>query len=261
MARIIPNDNSFIAFTTTAPGGSGGAHTVTTDLVDGATNLTGFVISLNASSQGNVVPTPALDSLFETSIIGTSTATFTADFYRDDASDTAWDTLTRGTTGYFLVSRYGGAGELNKPIADDIIEVWPVTIVSRTSAAMSNNTVQTFTVTGSVPVEPTEAVTVTAGTGVPGVPTNLTATAASATSIVLDWDAPVGSAVTSYKVYQSSTLGGSYTEVTSNIVKAGTTATVSSLTAATAYFFKVAAVNASGTGTQTAAKTATTPAS
>jgi titin len=126
---------------------------------------------------------------------------------------------------------------------------------------MSNNTVQTFTVTGSVPSEPTEAVTVTAGSGVPGLPTNLTATAASQTSIVLDWDAPVGSAVTSYNVYQSSTLGGTYTNVTSGIVKAGTTATVSSLTAATAYFFKVAAVNASGIGAQTAAKTATTPAS
>jgi hypothetical protein len=93
---------------------------------------------------------------------------------------------------------------------------------------------------------------------VPSIPLNLEATAESSTVIVLDWDAPATGSPTSYKVYQSSTLGGSYTEVTTNITKAGTTARLSSLTTATAYFFKVAAVNGSGTGSQTAAATATT---
>lgn len=156
MARIIPNKNTWVGFSLTVTSSTGAAQTVTagTDIA-GAVNLTGFLISINASSQGNVVPTPALDTLFETSIIGTSQATFTADFYRDSTADTAWTTLPRGTVGYFVVARFGTAGLA--PIAGKTVEIWPVQIVSRTSAAVSNNTVQTFTVTASVPVEPNEA--------------------------------------------------------------------------------------------------------
>lgn len=93
---------------------------------------------------------------------------------------------------------------------------------------------------------------------VPSVVLNLSATAKDDDVIVLDWDAPSTGSPTSYKVYQSATLGGSYTEVTTNIVKVGTTATVSSLTTATEYFYKVAAVNGSGTGAQSGAVSVTT---
>ena len=102
-----------------------------------------MIISLNASATGNTVPTPAFCSLFETSVPGTSTATFTADFYRDDdpgpTGDAAWKALTRGTKGYFIVSRFGGSSVNQMPIAGDDTEVWPVYIVSR---AMTNNGVE-----------------------------------------------------------------------------------------------------------------------
>ena len=156
MARIIPNKNTWVGFSTTVTSATPAAQTVTasTDIA-GAVNLTGFLISINASSQGNVVPTPSLDTLFETSIIGTSQATFTADFYRDSTADTAWTTLPRGTVGYFVVARFGTLGLA--PVAGKTVEIWPVQVVSRTSASVSNNTVQTFTVTASVPQEPNEA--------------------------------------------------------------------------------------------------------
>lgn len=93
---------------------------------------------------------------------------------------------------------------------------------------------------------------------VPSVVLNLSATAQDDDVIILDWDAPSTGSPTSYKVYQSSTLGGSYVEVTTNISKVGTTATVSSLTTATTYFYKVAAVNGSGTGSQSGAVSVTT---
>ncbi len=159
MARIIPNKNTWVGFSSTVTSATPAAQTVTaaTDIA-AAVNLTGFLISINASSQGNVVPTPSLDTLFETSIIGTSQATFTADFYRDSTADTAWTTLPRGTVGYFVVARFGTLGLA--PIAGKVVEIWPVQVVSRTSASVSNNTVQTFTVTGSVPQEPNEASTV-----------------------------------------------------------------------------------------------------
>lgn len=152
MARIIPNENSWIGFTPTVASVSA----PTAANLTAAVNLTPYVISINASSRGNTVPTPSFDSLFETSIAGTVQATFDADFYRDDTADLAWTTLPRATSGFFIISRFGGSGTDHKPIAADVVEVWPVLIVSRTMANMSNNTVLTFTASSSVPVEPVE---------------------------------------------------------------------------------------------------------
>jgi hypothetical protein len=156
MARIIPNENTWIGFTPAAI--TNQAPTVAQ--IAAAENLTGYCISLNASSRGNTVPTPAFDSLFETSTAGTSAATFDADFYRDDEDDKAWETLPRGTRGTFLIARFGGTGTDNLPIAGDEIEVWTVMVTSRTMANMSSNTVLTFTASCSVNIEPDEAYTV-----------------------------------------------------------------------------------------------------
>lgn len=160
MARIIPNENTWIGFAANGTIASIAAPTAAE--ITAATDLTPFVISLNASSRGNTVPTPSFDTLFETTTTGTSAATFDADFYRDDEDDDAWELLPRGTRGFFIISRFGGSGSDQKPIAADIVEVWPVAVTSRTMANMSNNTVQTFTVSCAVNIEPAEAATVAA---------------------------------------------------------------------------------------------------
>lgn len=160
MARLIPNENTWIGFA--AAGSITNIAAPTAANITAAIDLTPYVISLNASSRGNTVPTPAFDSLFETSTAGTSAATFDADFYRDDEDDEAWETLDRGTRGFFIISRFGGTGTDNKPIAADEVEVWPVMITSRTMANMSSNTVLTFTASCSVNIEPAEAATVSA---------------------------------------------------------------------------------------------------
>jgi hypothetical protein len=160
MARIIPNDNSYIAFATS--GGLVSAALVPTAAeITAATNLTAFTMSLTASTQGNVLPTPSFDTLFETSTVGTSSSSFSADFYRDNSADTAWTTLPRKTAGFMIISRFGGSGALRKPIAGDTVEVWPIIVVSRSMAGMSNNTIQTFTITCAVTKEPNEAAVVT----------------------------------------------------------------------------------------------------
>lgn len=160
MARIIPNEESWVGF---APLVADIAAPATSE-VTAAVNLTPYLISINASSQGNIVPTPSIDTLFETSIAGTVQASFSADFYRDDkdGNDLAWDTLPRATAGYFLISRFGGSGTEHDPISGDTVEVWPILVVSRTMSNMSNNTVMTFTMTASVPQEPNEAAVVAA---------------------------------------------------------------------------------------------------
>ena len=158
MTRLIPNENTWVGFAATVA--SKAAPTVAN--ITAAVDVTPLLISLNASSRGNTVPTPSLDTLFETSISGTVQATFDADFYRDDDDDLAWETLPRATEGFFIISRFGGSGTDQKPIAGDTVEVWPVSVTSRTMANMSNNTVQTFTVSCAVNIEPAEDATVAA---------------------------------------------------------------------------------------------------
>lgn len=160
MAKLIANENCWVGFTTAPLTGAGATLVATEAQVAAATPLTGLLISINASSQGNTVPTPALDSLFETSISGTVQASFTADFYRDDTADTAWTALPRAASGFFFISRYGGTGTDNIPEIGDDVEIWPVVVTSRTPSQLTSNTAQTFTVTCSVPVEPNEACTI-----------------------------------------------------------------------------------------------------
>jgi hypothetical protein len=153
MARIIPNENTWIGFT---PAAVANIEAPTAAVIAAAVNLTGHCISLNASARGNTVPTPSFDSLFETSTAGTSAATFDADFYRDDEDDLAWETLLRGTRGYFIIARFGGSGAENLPISGDDVEIWPVMVTSRTMANMASNTVLTFTASCAVMEEPAE---------------------------------------------------------------------------------------------------------
>jgi hypothetical protein len=283
MARIIPNNNTWIGFIPVTSFGSAIAGyptswnsslsqpSITTTELDTAYDITPFVISLTAQSTGNTVPTPTLDSLFEGNIAGTVNASFTMDLYRDDASytdantsttatDFAWTKLPRGQKGYVIVSRYGGTGTNQEPVATGLVELWPVVVTARTAGAVTSNTVQTFTITAAVPFEPAEAATVTSSTSAPSIPqnvvgqqggvatnpsTNLTF-AASGNSLVLDWDAVTGA--TSYKVFYSTntSLTGS-TAVTTNITFSGTSATIASagLSASTRYYY-VTASNSNG---------------
>ncbi len=159
MARLIPNESTWVGFATTI---------AATDLeptaaeVAAADVVTPLLISLNASSTGNTVPTPSFDTLFETSVPGTVSAQFSADFYRDDADDVAWDAFPRGTTGFMIISRFGGSGTDNLPIAADEVEVWPITVTSRTMQNMASNQVLMFSLTCSIPEEPNEAAIVAA---------------------------------------------------------------------------------------------------
>lgn len=157
MARIIPNEQTYLGFLPTVASLAAPTAAEITAGVD----LTKYLISLNAASQGNTVPTPDLSTLFETSIPGTVQASFSADFYRDDDDDLAWETLPRRTSGVFIVQRFGATPGV-APVAAAPVECWPVVIVSRTASNVSSNTAQTFTVTCSVPEEPVEDAVVAA---------------------------------------------------------------------------------------------------
>lgn len=82
---------------------------------------------------------------------------------------------------------------------------------------------------------------------VPAVPTGLSSSAITQTSATLTWTATSGA--TSYKVYRGETV---YAISTTN------TASITGLTADTAYFFRVSAVNAGGEGNKSTALSLTT---
>ncbi|MFJ6051395.1 chitinase [Streptomyces sp. NPDC092307] len=86
------------------------------------------------------------------------------------------------------------------------------------------------------------------GPQLPAAPTGLSASATSSTSVALTWSAVPGA--TSYTVHRD---GAAPLSVTS------ASATVTGLTAATTYTFRVGAVNAAGAGPQSAPASATTP--
>lgn len=156
MARLIPNETTRVDFVTdiadiTAP---------TTTEIEAGTQLTSFLVTLESSTSGQTVPTPSFDSLFETNIPGTASATFTAEFYRDDETDTAWDTLPRQTEGHFVIARFGYSGTDNAPATGDDCEVWPVRVITRSALALTNNEVQRFNLECAVPTEPAEDATV-----------------------------------------------------------------------------------------------------
>lgn len=157
MARVIPNEKSWIAFSETPPAVLGAPTTIE---LTAATDITCLISSINASAQGNAIPTPDLCSLFEKSITGTSSATFTADFYRDDESDTAWELFPRGVRGVMYISRFGGTGADHQPVTGESLEVWPIEVTSRAAGPLSSNTPQTFTITCAVNEEPAEDATV-----------------------------------------------------------------------------------------------------
>jgi hypothetical protein len=252
MGKVIPNANTWIGFTTTEPAD---INAPTATEVGAAETITPYVVSLNPTSSGNPVPTPALDSLFDRTIIGTSQGAFSGDFYRDDEDDKAWDMFPKGTKGYCFVSRFGGTGVDRRPVTGQSVEVWPVEVTQRAASNLASNTAQTFSLTAGVFDPPAEDAVVVAATGVPSQVRNLVATAGATGIVNLDWDVPsfVGTGVTGYKVYKSTTAGGAgvYTEVTTNITKIGTVANLTAVTAGLTYF-KVVATNAAGDSAQSA---------
>ena len=155
MPKVIPNESTMVRFCTTLTSMTAPAATE----INAGVDLTPYLISITASASGNTVPTPTLDSLFEASIPGTNSATFSSDYYRDDTTDTAWVTLPRRSKGYMVIQRFQ-SNPTRTAVTGAKVEVWPIIVTSRAAGPMSSNTAQTFTVMCSVPVPPSEGAVV-----------------------------------------------------------------------------------------------------
>jgi uncharacterized protein (TIGR02145 family) len=107
----------------------------------------------------------------------------------------------------------------------------------------TNNPLQNITLRETAPVTP----------GL-NAPTNVTATAASATSITVNWSAVSGA--TGYYVYSGTSANGTYSRVENT---SSTTYTNTGLTTGTTYYYKVSAYNGSTESPQSAYTSAATP--
>jgi hypothetical protein len=139
----------------------------------------------------------------------------------------------------------------------------PAGTTEKTVTGLTGGTTYTFVVSatnegGSTASSPSNPVTPTAAT-VPGAPTGVSA-GAGAISATVNWTAPEengGSPLTGFKVIPY--LNGTTAQTATTAAAGATSTTVNGLTAGSSYTFRVAAVNAVGTGPESAASNPVTP--
>lgn len=123
-----------------APPGVSEVHWVTTisdytaptaTELNAGVDLTAFVRSMPNLPRGlNLVDVATLDSKYEKRQVGTRGGDeLTVEFLRDDATDTAFTTLTEDTAGFLVVARKALATAGTFAIGDEV-DVYPATIGS-----------------------------------------------------------------------------------------------------------------------------------
>lgn len=158
MARYIGAGNSELIFaititTTSAP---------TAAEINAGVDLTGFLTDGGISTplDGSTVDVSDMSSRFNKTQAGTfGGQNLTAELFRDDSADTAWTTLPRDTVGYFVISREGFA-TAGTAVSGDLVDVWPITVISRNMADIARNEAARFTAECAVTNVPDETVSV-----------------------------------------------------------------------------------------------------
>ena len=105
---------------------------------------------------GSIVDAADMSSKFNKTAAGTFGGNpLTLEFYRDDVADTAWTQLARGVAGFIVLSRFGLAAPGTFAVAD-IIDVWPIEVITRNPMDVVRNEMQKFSVECAVTDVPEE---------------------------------------------------------------------------------------------------------
>ncbi len=122
---------------------------------------------LDTPLDGSVIDVAGANSRYNATAPGTYGGQPIESIFKRDkvsASDTAWNTLPPGTTGFYGVRRFGGATGVSSDafVAGQKIEVWPIEVVTRKPMRIAENDAQKCTVQCSVPTDPNLNATVAA---------------------------------------------------------------------------------------------------
>ena len=117
-------------------------------------DVTEFMANLSTPLEGEAAPSADLSSAFDKTVAGTFGGNISAEMYREDlvADDIAWPLFVRNTTGYMVIRRFGGTAVAFAN--GQIVEVWPVRVITRSPADAERGAVQTFTVSFAALDEP-----------------------------------------------------------------------------------------------------------
>ena len=157
MARVIPDGEVHISEVATIADPSAPSQA---ELLAG-TDITPFIASIDTPLEGNRVPSGDLASAFRKTSPGKFGGDITMDIHRGTvaADDTAYDLFPRDTQTHIVLRRFGGSTVAFA--TSDIVEVWPVRVVTRSPHSLEEEALQMVTVDMAATDEPDIDVTVT----------------------------------------------------------------------------------------------------
>ena len=123
-------------------------------------DMTGFLSQLDTPLDGDAVDSSDLSSAFNKTVAGTYGGNISGNLYRDDTTDTAWDTFDRNVEGYFVIRRFGGSTVAWT--AADKAEVYKVRIITKSPGTLDRNNTQMFSIDAAVLDEPELAAVIAA---------------------------------------------------------------------------------------------------
>jgi hypothetical protein len=150
MARTIPDGEVRIHAVTTI------ADTTapTQAEVQAGTDITPYLQSMDTPFEGNRVPAGDLSTAFRITAPGKFGGDVTMEIHRGTlaADDTAYDLFPRDTSTHIVIRRFGGS--TNNIITTDVVEVWPIRVVSRSPHSLDEEALQMVTVDCAATAEP-----------------------------------------------------------------------------------------------------------
>lgn len=124
--------------------------------INAGTDLTPWLTpdGLTTNLNGSTIDVQAANSRYKATAPGSFGGDpITAKFFRDDATDTAYTTLPRLATGYFVIRRMGPTSATAFAAAQKV-EVWPITVITANPMSTTDNEAQKFEVSCSVQPAP-----------------------------------------------------------------------------------------------------------
>jgi hypothetical protein len=152
MARLVFEEKMRVKFVTTLASRTAPSAAA----LNAGTDITSLVAKdgVNPGTSENMVDTGDISTAFDAQTIGSWGANLALTFYKDDATDTAWDLFPRGTTGNIVIAPFGFGGASNAAASGDKVYVFPVQAQQPQIAPSAANERQSFTTTFAVTSEP-----------------------------------------------------------------------------------------------------------